>query len=499
MQRLLAFLVACSNFFLALNTVGSAFVLPGSLLFRCCNSSTCHQWEDEHACEAQRQGYCDRFEFDQASAYGPNTVIQHFELVCDRRWLALLSQSLAMAGLALGALAFGRLSDRDGRRTALLCGAGVHAIGSLAAVAAPSVTVYAISRLVTSFGAASAPSLDVLLVESLVPGLRYVDSVCISLGFSLGAVCAAWLAPLLPSWRGLHALMLLHATLLFACSGLLQESARWLLSRGRIDEARTAVANTARFNGLPRGKAEILVQGLGDGACDEEPCAKKNAFPLRDALCSKSLRFYTAFMWYQAVALGMSYYTSSLTGTDIGGSPQLDFSLLYAAELGCNLLGCLCASRLPRRLSLTLLSVALAVAHGLLAFSDGQYELRLATSLLVKGLVSSQILLCFLHLHETYPTGLRAFGVSAFQCVCWAAASLEPFARIALGAAVKLPLAYAAAMAVCAVVGYFVLQETLTASLRDNVDDCQQEAAVEKQPVSASQEQKPNSKNVLRC
>lgn len=498
MQRLLAFLVACSNFFLALNTVGPAFILPGSLPFRCCNLSSCHQSEDEHACDARRRGSCDHFEFDQASAYGPNTVIQHFELVCDRRWLALLSQSLAMAGLALGALAFGRLSDRNGRRTALLCGAGVHAVGSLAAVAAPNAAVYALSRMVTSFGAASAPSLDVLLVESLVPRLRYVDSVCISLGFSLGAVCAAWLAPLLPSWRGLHALMLLHAALLFACSGLLQESARWLLSRGRIEEARNAVANTARFNGLHRVKAEILVQGLGHGADDEEPDAKRSASPLRDVLCSKLLRFYTPFMWYQAAVLGMSYYTSSLTGTDIGGSPQLDFSLLYAAELACNLLGCLCASRLPRRLSLALLSAALVAAHLWLAFSNGHYELRLAASLLVKGLVSSQILLCFLHLHETYPTGLRAFGVSAFQCVSWAAASLEPFARTALGAAFTLPLAYAAAMAVCAVLGPCVLQETLTATLRDDVDDCQEQAAVRKGPASASPEQKPNSKDVQR-
>lgn len=498
MQRLLAFLVACSNFFLALNTVGSAFVLPGSLSFRCCNSSTCYQSEDEHACEVQRRGYCDRFEFDEASAYGPNTVIQHFELVCDRRWLALLSQSLAMAGLALGALAFGRLSDRKGRRSALLCGAAVHAVGSLAAVAAPSAAAYALSRLVTSLGAASAPSLDVLLVESLVPGLRYVDSVCISLGFSLGAVCAAWLSPLLPSWRGLHALMLLHAAMLFACSGLLQESPRWLLSQGRLDEARTAVANTARFNGLPRHKAEVLVLGLGHAACDEEPDAKRKAVPLRDVLCSKSLRFYTTFMWYQAAVLGMSYYTSSLTGTDIGGSPQLDFSLLHAAELACNLLGCLCASRLPRRLSLALLSAALVAAHLLLAFSSGRYELRLAASLLVKGLVSSQILLCFLHLHETYPTGLRAFGVSAFQCVSWAAASLEPFARIALGAAIRLPLAYASATAVCAVLGHCVLRETLTATLRDDVDDCREEAAIRKEPTSAPHEQKPKSEDVQR-
>ncbi|XP_037564641.1 solute carrier family 22 member 13 [Dermacentor silvarum] len=288
MQQLLAVLVACSNFFLALNTVGSAFILPGGLSFRCGNNSS------GDPCDILRRGGCDRVEFEYSAVYGAHTAVNEFELVCDRRWLAASCQSLAMVGLALGALAFGRISDRSGRRVALLCGAGVHAVGSLAAALAPSAAVYALSRLVTSLGAASAPSLDVLLVESLVPALRSADSVAVSLGFSLGAICAAWLTPTLSSWRGLHALMLLYAAIVFACSRLLHESPRWLLSRGRLDDARAAVARTARFNGLPRGKVQMLVQGLAS----EERSAP--ATPLHHIVRSRNLRSYTAFMWFQA-------------------------------------------------------------------------------------------------------------------------------------------------------------------------------------------------------
>lgn len=160
----------------------------------------------------------------------------------------------------------------------------------------------------------------------------------------------------------------------------------------------------------------------------------------------------------------MVYYTSSLTGTMLGGRPQADFACLCVAELVCNLIGCLASRHLPRRTSMILLAFALALAHVLLSFSD-RYALRLAVSLVIKGAVSSYVLLCFLHLQESYPTGLRTLGVSAFQCVYWTSASLEPFARDALG--VLLPAIYAVTLAISALVVWVFIEETLGRTLLD--------------------------------
>ncbi|KAH7958929.1 hypothetical protein HPB49_006535 [Dermacentor silvarum] len=43
---------------------------------------------------------------------------------------------------------------------------------------------------------------------------------------------------------------------------------------------------------------------------------------------------------YKGRVLGAALGMSSLTGTEMGGNPQLDFSLLCIVELGCNLVGC---------------------------------------------------------------------------------------------------------------------------------------------------------------
>ncbi|KAM7311586.1 solute carrier family 22 member 16-like [Ixodes scapularis] len=295
-QVLLVFLVASSNFFLALNTIGSAFLLPSELPFHC---SEHNATEDVDACELRRRGRCGTVVFDQTEYR--STAVEDFELVCERRWLSSLSQSLAMAGLAVGALAFGRFADRGGRRASLLLGATVHVSGCLLSLAASGVGIYALSRLVTSLGAASATALDVLLVECVAPRHRYLDSLAIAVGFCLGALAAAGLSIALPSWRALHGVMLIHGALVFSCSLLVHESPRWLLSRGRVEDAQEALRGIATFNGVHRGKiaAHIpkLLEQYEASAAEEAVACLPN---LRDLLCtSRSLGLYTLFMWFQ--------------------------------------------------------------------------------------------------------------------------------------------------------------------------------------------------------
>ncbi|XP_037558362.1 organic cation transporter protein-like [Dermacentor silvarum] len=264
---------------------GSAFILPGGLSFRCGNNSSGIR---ATSCggAAATGGVRVR------AVYGAHTAVNEFELVCDRRWLAASCQSLAMVGLALGALAFGRISDRSGRRVALLCGAGVHAVGSLAAALAPSAAVYSLSA-----GHLAGCSVGALpgRVAGGVAGAGTAE--CGQRGslarLLAGAICAAWLTPTLSSAGA--ACMRSCCSMRPSCSRARAccTSRPLAAGRGRLDDARAAVARTARFNGLPRGKVQMLVQGLAS----EERSAP--ATPLHHIVRSRNLRSYTAFMWFQ--------------------------------------------------------------------------------------------------------------------------------------------------------------------------------------------------------
>lgn len=75
-----------------------------------------------------------------------------------------------LAGLAVGQLAFGALSDRWGRRTPLLVGVAVTAIAALAAALAPSLTVLLVARAVQGVGASSTMVLARAIVRDLTEG-----------------------------------------------------------------------------------------------------------------------------------------------------------------------------------------------------------------------------------------------------------------------------------------------------------------------------------------
>lgn len=189
---------------------------------------------------------------------------------------------------------------------------------------------------------------------------------------------------------------------------------------------------------------------------------------------SKRAAIYTLCMWYQAVILGLIYYTSSLTGTLLGGKPHLDFICLFAVEFSCNMLCCILGKRVPRKRFMCGMCVVLAAALVVLAaFQYRVYAVNIVASLIVKGSVSSLILICFLFIHETYPTRFRGVGYGTFQLVYWTSASVEPFLRSAVRSVgiLLLPALYACGILVSAVPTVCVLRETVMKPLSDDVDD----------------------------
>lgn len=77
-----------------------------------------------------------------------------------------------LAGLAIGQLVLGPLSDSFGRRRPLLAGTLVHVLASLACVVAPDVTTLGVLRVLQGFGAAAASVVALAVVRDLFDGLR---------------------------------------------------------------------------------------------------------------------------------------------------------------------------------------------------------------------------------------------------------------------------------------------------------------------------------------
>ncbi|MFA5709775.1 MAG: multidrug effflux MFS transporter [Mycolicibacterium sp.] len=134
-----------------------------------------------------------------------------------------------LAGLALGQLIVGPLSDSLGRRRPLIAGVVLHMVASLLCMFAPSITALGIARGLQGMGAAAAAVVAVAVVGDLFTGstaaavlsrLMLVLGVAPVLAPSLGAVVL-----LEASWRWIFgALVLMAAGLLLIAAFALPET-----------------------------------------------------------------------------------------------------------------------------------------------------------------------------------------------------------------------------------------------------------------------------------
>lgn len=167
------------------------------------------------------------------SAFGPLSIDLYLpglpELSRDlgaKAWEGQLTLTSCLAGLALGQLLAGPLSDRLGRRRPLLVGLSAYCAASLACAASPSIFVLVALRLVQGLGGAA----GIVIARAVVRDLR--SGAAAARLFSLLLLVtglAPTLAPIfggqllrITSWRGLF------VALAFVGLAVLLATAAWL-------------------------------------------------------------------------------------------------------------------------------------------------------------------------------------------------------------------------------------------------------------------------------
>lgn len=155
--------------------------------------------------------------------------------------LGVLS-SYALLGMFFGAFLAGSLSERFGRRRMLLFCVGLFSFSMMGAAWAPSPWLFGVARFIGGLGLGGViPVAAALTVEYSPPERRSYNYGLMYSGYSLGILCAALVAiGLIPhfGWRSVIGVGALPLLALLPMSRWLPESLEYLVSRGRMDEAR---------------------------------------------------------------------------------------------------------------------------------------------------------------------------------------------------------------------------------------------------------------------
>ncbi len=199
-----------------------------------------------------------------------------------------LPVELNLAGYVVGALVLAPLADRFGRREMLLFTLILTGIGSLYNAFVPDYTNFVIARTITGLGIGADLALVNAYINEVAPSVgraRYTSLIFIM--SALGAFFGIWLGLILTTppapfplglpfaaagpafqgvgWRVMYGLGALLALVGVLLRFQLPESPRWLISRGRVDEADRIVTEMEerarrKVPDLPPPAAEISVQ-----------------------------------------------------------------------------------------------------------------------------------------------------------------------------------------------------------------------------------------------
>jgi Sugar phosphate permease len=174
-----------------------------------------------------------------------------------------LLQTTIFIGMLVGALVWGRLADKTGRRLGFVLTIAFYSIFGGISALAPSFEWFLAIRFFVGFGVGGALPVDYGMFSEYLPQegrakrLVYLESF-----WALGTLFAAGLAWLVVphlGWRALFAFSALPSLLLLLVRSGVPESPRYLLSKGKSAEARAILERVAAANKVDLGDAEIVV------------------------------------------------------------------------------------------------------------------------------------------------------------------------------------------------------------------------------------------------
>ena len=341
--------------------------------------------------------------------------------------------SLYIGGAVIGALLFGRLADRLGRKKLFLITLAVYTAATLATALSPNFAFFAVCRFVTGLGIGGEYAAINSAIDELIPArVRGRVNLAINGSFWIGAALGAGLSLVLLDarvlgpvwgWRAGFALGAVLAVAILLVRRDVPESPRWLVAHGRADEANAIIE---------RIEAEVTAQHGPLAPVTSRLSFVRQAAPTMRQVAHVLLHQYRrrsvvamALMISQAFFYNAIFFTYALVLTRFHGVPEGRVALyIFPFALG-NVLGPLLLGplfdRVGRRrmigITYVLSGVGLALTGA--AFMAGWLD-ALSQALCwsaVFFLASAAASSAYLTVSEVFPLEMRALAISVFYAV----------------------------------------------------------------------------------
>ncbi|KAK1903459.1 Solute carrier family 22 member 5 [Dissostichus eleginoides] len=397
-----------------------------------------------------------------------STVVSEFNLVCSDQWKQPLTSLFYFLGGFFGCFISGQISDRFGRKPVLFGAIFALSLFSSAVAFAPSWPVFIALFFMLGMGQITCYiSAFVLGSELLMGSTRVIfSSLCLPFVYVIATLLLPVTAYLVSSWRHLSLTMAVPGLACLPFWWLIPESPRWLVSRGRFQEAELLLRSAALHNRVEAPYVIFIPANV-----EKETSEKVESTSILDLLKTANIRNVTLMLWIIWFSLNVSFFGLSFNMSALYGNPFLNYFLLTAVELPAYTASWLAARSLPRRLSCISFTLLGALALLLIQITlDSNPAITLTLVLLGKFGILAGIAVLYMFTSELSPTVIRNTAMSSSAMFSRVGSSVSPYLLQLAVFDQFLPWIIVGCLSLLSVLVCFFLPETFRQPLIDTIE-----------------------------
>ena len=441
------------------------------------NSSSCESFvrlNNKSSCTNKDFGLetmkCDSFLFDDTVL--KSSLVSEFGLVCQEEWQVPFSQSVFFAGVLVGAMFYGWLSDVWGRKNTFLLGLAEVVVCGLASAASNSITMFTALQFFTAMGQVGLfQTAFVLGVELVGPSKRVLCGIVIEYFFVLGELYLALVAWYFQHWRYIQLAVVLPGVLFFSYYFILPESVRWLLLKKKYNQANLILQTVAS-----RNKTNLPSDDEMEEFKKQEESVIEHNENLLDLMKRPKLVFRLVITFLNWFVITMIYYGLSMNAASLAGDVFINFALLSLCEIPGYTISYLTMTWLGRRFSLS--SSLLVGGVSCLISSLMSHNPTVSTMFFLLGKFGATAAFgtVYLYTGELFPTQVRSVCVGMSSMVGRLGAIVSPYiGLLATSTGVTwLPMMVFAGAGILAGLVTLILPETRGSTLPRTLTEAEQ-------------------------
>ncbi|XP_045903521.1 solute carrier family 22 member 7-like [Micropterus dolomieu] len=402
-----------------------------------------------------------------------STLTSQWDLVCDRRGKNKATATIFFVGVMFGAMSFGSLSDRYGRRIMLLVSYVSAMIFAFASAFSTSYVMFAVLRFFTGF------CITGIVIVSTVLSVEWVDiehrklvGVIDSLSWTFGNTVFAAIGYFVTDWRWL--IVSVSSPLAFAIITWrwMPESARWLIANGKLEQAQMYLKKCAKMN-----QTEELIHTLKTETLSTIVTEKRDrAYSYLDLIRTPKMRklaLCTGILWF---CVATSFYGISFNITGFWLNIYLTQFTYALIELPAKVTVYYLLDKIGRRGTEVGAMLMAGVCLGInIVVPTDMPVVRTVVAVFGKGFSSASFATVVLYSSELYPTVVRQNGMGYNSFMARLGVAVAPLILLLDEVWKNLPQLVLCSAAILGGVVARTLSETRNRCLPETIEDVEKQ------------------------